>query len=59
MRTLTGRYYADVPNRTVALLVDLVLLTVAVFVAATRMAITTLSPVPSPARPGGGWPGGG
>ena len=39
MRILTGRYYADAPNRTVALLVDLILLTVAVFVAATVVSV--------------------
>jgi uncharacterized RDD family membrane protein YckC len=39
VRKLTERYYADVPNRTVALLVDLILLTVAVFVAATIVSV--------------------
>ena len=36
---MRGRYYADVPNRTAALLVDLILLTVAVFVAATIVSV--------------------
>jgi uncharacterized RDD family membrane protein YckC len=38
-RVSTGRYYADVPNRTVALVVDAVLLTVTVFVAATVVSV--------------------
>ena len=39
MRRLNGRYYADVPNRAVALLIDLILLTVAAFVAATIVSV--------------------
>jgi uncharacterized RDD family membrane protein YckC len=36
---LNGRYYADVPNRAVALLIDLILLTVAAFAAATIVSV--------------------
>jgi uncharacterized RDD family membrane protein YckC len=39
VRTLSERYYADVPNRTMALLVDLILLTVAAFVSATVVSV--------------------
>ena len=39
MRKLNGRYYADVPNRAVALLIDLILLTVAAFVTATVVSV--------------------
>ena len=39
MRRLNGRYYADVPNRAVALLIDLILLTVAAFAAATIVSV--------------------